>query len=322
MASEEITVLKKELKAGIEAAKKKIATGELYDRLSAMQKAGSLPRSLFRDFGWFVYYRLRVTPLSHVLSRKRMLMQYLNLELVCPSLLHSLMLLEAIKLKKNSPSQFRLRDFLKLWGEENLREEDWEKFKPEKGHSPNSLVENLIGAYTKEVKKDKCEASEEFARVLDTALQTYKANPHLPLYKAITLVSQGKKKEALEYYRILLRRWPKKFFLWSNAEEVVPYHDLDLRISFLSKAVATTRNPRFLGDIKLRLANLLLKKGLYANARYELEQYERYYTGQGWHVKKWCETLQTRLDAAAPEIPSSPTPYNSLLIPADNFIKS
>lgn len=319
MTSEESRTFRKEIKAGIEEAKQGKGVKDLYDKLSALHKEGNLNPELHRDFGWLIYYRTRHTGLNFVMDRKRMLLQYLKLELERPSLLHSLMLSEAIKLKKSNPSQFRLRDFLNLWGLENLREEDWEKFKPSNGHSSNSLVENLIGNYVKEVKKDGCKASDEFALLLEKALQNYRSNPHLPLYKALVLVSQDKKEEALAHYKSLLRRWPKKFFLWSNSEELLPYKEIDTRIALLSKAITLVRDKGFLGNIRLRLANLLYKKGLYANALHEVEQYQRYYFSQGWHIKRWCETLTDRITAASPGLKSSPTPYSDFIPLADQF---
>lgn len=321
MTAEETRVLKRELKAAIEAGKQRQSVRETFEKFSALSKGKALDPSLHRDFGWLIYYSLRNTPLNSMLPRKRMLLLYLNLEMERPSLLHSLMLGEALKMKKTVPSQFRLRDFVALWGIENLREEDWEKFKPDKGHSPNSLVENLIGAYAKEIKSDKAEAPDEFGTLVDKAIETYRSNPHLPLYKGMVLVSQGKREEALEHYKTLLRRWPKKFFLWSNAEELVPYKNLDVRIALLCKAMSMIRDRAFIGDIRLRLANAFYKKGLYANARYELEEYIRYYTSQGWKIKNWCETLKARVEAAAPNQPAAPTPYADYTPLADRFIK-
>lgn len=319
MTGEELSWMRQELKEGVQRAKNGENVQQLFDRLSAMHKDGSLPKLLLWDFGWFVYYKLKHTPLSSVLPRKRHLLLSLRLRLPRPSLLHSLILAEAVKLKKSSPAQFRLGDFVSLWGLENLREEDWEKFKPDHGHSPNSLVENLIGAYTKEIIKDRTPAPEDFGALVDKAIEFYPTNPHLPLYRPVVLASRGKNGEALECYRGLLRRWPRKFFLWSKAERLLPYTEADTRIALLCKALTLVRNEGFLGDIRLRLANLLMRKGMQANAQYELERYRQFYISQRWHMRNWHETLSRRLDATAPGVAPSPTPYSSFLPLADRF---
>lgn len=286
------------------------------------------------NLGWDIYRTLKDTPYNQVLKRKRLLLQYLNLNLSRPSLLHSLILSEALKLKKASPSQFRLKDFLALWGLEYLRDDDWVKFRPEKGHSPNSLVENLVGSYVKELQEEKRKKAfskdegpkgsddvpEEFDLLIDKALQTYRSNPHLPIYKAQLLALEGRREEALEHYVRLLRRWPKKFFLWTKAEALVPYRDIDLRIALLCKAIMMVRDEAFLGDIRLRLANLLYKKGLYANAKYELERYTRYYISHHWHPRRWAETIEARIKESASDTVPEPTPYAQYATLADNYI--
>lgn len=313
--------MKKEIKRATELLRDGKSEGDLFDRLVELHNSDNLDQSLFLNFGWLIYYKLKHTPLSSVLPRKRLLIRYLNLDLERPSLLHSLILNEAVKLKKNSPSQFRFRDFVELWGIPNLRDEDWEKFKPENGHAPNSLVENLIGVYTREIKKDGAEASEDFMNLLDKAIESYRSNPHLPLYRPIVLESQGRKEEALVCYRNLLKRWPRKFFLWSRAEELLPRADLDMRIALLCRAVTLVRDKSFLGDIRLRLANLLIRKGLHHYAKHELNQYLQLYSSQGWHIKNWHDTLCRRTETASPGVTPVPTPYDSLMAPASRFLQ-
>lgn len=322
MESYDVSALRKELQIGIETAKQGRYAGELYDRLSTMFRERSLDPSLHKDFGWFLYYHLRNTPLNSVLQRKRTLLLYFKLNLESPSLLHSMILSEAIKLKKSSPSQFRLRDFLRFWNPGNLRNEDWNRFKPKHGNSRKSLVENLIEVYTKEIKADNCVATVEFCQLVEKAITVYKTNPHLEHYRVLLLVSQGRKEEALDGCRALLKRWPKKFYLWSKAEELLPQYDIDMRIALLCKAITTARDEGILGEIRLRMANLLFQKGLHAHAKHELQQYEYYYHTQGWRINRWCETLKERLKIIAPQIASSPTPYESYLPMAEQFLNA
>lgn len=320
MEEKDLSDLRKEIRETTELARAGKWDGNLIERLGALHKSGELDPSLLLNFGWLIYFRLKHTPLNSVLARKRLLVQYLNLELERPSLLHSLILGEALKTKKSTPSQFKIRDFVALWGIENLREEDWEKFKSEKmGHSSNSLVENLIGVYTREIKKDRTAASEDFGKLLDKAIAAYPSNPHLPLYRPIVLESRGQKEEALDCYRRLLKRWPRKFFLWSRAEELLPRADTDTRIALLCRAVTLVRDKSFLGDIRLRLAHLLNRKGMNHHAKHELNQYLQLYSSQGWHIKNWYDILCSRVEGAAPGVAPAPTPYDSFIALASQF---
>lgn len=208
-----------------------------------------------------------------------------------------------------------------MWGIENLRDEDWVKAKTDTGRLQNSLVENLIATYIKEIKRNKCQVTDSFLTMLERAIQTYPSNPNLSLYKAIALASQGRRKEALMQYKTLLQQSPKKLFLWSDTEELLPPSELDAKIALLCKALTSVRDMCSLGEIRLRLANLLYRKGLYANARYELEQYEHFYNTQRWRVNRWTETLRQRLDSVAPDAASDPTPYDIFLPDVDRFLQ-
>lgn len=320
MTREEIAALRGEMKSAIVAAKKKEDFQETYDKFCELSKNGTLDKSLFRDFGWLIFYRLRALPLNMMLQRKRAMLQYFQLKLERPSLLHSLILSEAVKMKKNSPSGFRFRDFVSMWELENLRPEDWDKIKLPTGKSRNSLVEILIGTYVREIVADKAPATDDFVQLLEKAVSIYKSNPHLPLYKAQVMVSVGKTEDASAFYKVLLKRWPKKFFLWARAEELLPPKELSLRIAFLSKAIFHIREQAFLGDIRLKLAYLLQKQGLYSYALFELTQYERYYQSQNWHIKPWHETLKNLIEGKSQGVNTVPTPYAEFLPLADRYI--
>lgn len=321
MDQNEIRALRKEIDEATELTRSGRWTSSFFARLCSIHKAGQLDRSLFLSFGWYIYHRLKHSPLNNALERKRLLLQYLRLDLERPSLLHSLILNEAIKLKKKTPSQFRFRDFITLWGINNLRKEDWEKYRPDIGRAHKSLAENMIGVYVQEINKAKCAASKEFVIVLEKALTIYPSNPYLPLYLPIVYRSQGRREEALECYRTLLNRWPNKYVLWSRAEELLPKEDLDLRIAMLCKAVTLVRDKTLLGDILLRLANLFHKKGLPQYAKHELNQYLLLYTSQGWHIKDWYETLNRLVETTAPAVTPSRTPYEAFLPLITRFTK-
>lgn len=322
MYGAETEILRRELRSAIEAAKRKADTTDEYGKFSELFKNNSLDPSLYRDFGWFIYYKLRATPHNMVLQRKRLMHLYLKLLLERPSLLHSLILFEAVIMKKNSPSGFRLKDFVAMWGLENLRPEDWEKKRLENGRTKNSLVENLIFVYVREITADNIAAPDDFICLLDKATNLYGSNTNLPVYKAMTLVSSGKTDEALACYKTLLKRWPKKFFLWNKAEKLLPCADLDLRIAFLSKAISYVKDDGLLGDTRLDLADLLITKGLLANALHELLQYERYYFSQNWRIKDRQENLLRLVKNSAPNILPSPTPYADFLPLADQYLST
>lgn len=142
-----------EIKDAVENAKNGGDAITWHHKMSEWYHEGNLGEKLYPDYGWLIYYALKQTNLGETQNRKILLNQYLKLNLPRPSILHSLILGEAIKIEQTTPLQFRIRDFIRIWGLENLRTEDWEQYKTNEGHTLPSLVEKLIGVYAKELKE-------------------------------------------------------------------------------------------------------------------------------------------------------------------------
>lgn len=292
----------------------------IYNNFASIYESGELHESLYGELGWLVYYALKNTPLSNADDRKKLLNTYLKLNLERPSVLHSLILSEAIKVEQNTPLQFRIRDFIRLWGLDNLRDDDWEQFHTDTGHTLPSRVEKLIGVFAKELKTDGVEAPEDFAALVDKALERFSNNQNMPYFKATVLMSQGRRDEAVEYYRDLILRFPSKSYLWGHLAALTD--DVDTKAGLLSKAITSGENEQFLGGVRLRMAALLLDKfNEAAHAKYELEKYRLLYQSLGWGLKPDFWNLYNRVDnvAAAEENDSI---YSRFSPKAEDFIYS
>ena len=254
-----------EIKDAVENAKNGGDAITWHHKMSEWYHEGNLDKKLYPDFGWLIYYALKQTNLGEAQNRKILLNQYLKLNLPRPSILHSLILGEAIKIEQTTPLQFRIRDFIRIWGLENLRTEDWEQYKTNEGHTLPSLVEKLIGVYAKELKTDGIKSPDDFSNLVDNALTKYPKSQNMPYFKATVLISQGKKEEALDYYKNLILQYPSKFYLWNQTAELI--EDYDTKIGLLCKALTCGTEDEFLGGVRLRLASLLNQKGLKENAK-------------------------------------------------------
>lgn len=306
-----------EFKDAVENGKKGQDIKTVYQRISKFFNTGELDPSLYPDYGWLTYYALRQTPLNDAYSRQLMLNNYLRLELLKPSILHSLILGEAIKIEQNTPLQFRIRDFIQLWRLDNLRDEDWEQYKTNEGKTLPSLVEKLIGVYLKELKTDRIEAPKEFCQLVDKALIKYPQNQNMPYFKAITLASKGKIREALAYYKELILRFPSKYYLWYQTTELT--EDIDTQIGLLCKALSCGVNEEFLGAVRLKLASLLIQKGMQPNAKYELDKYRQTYLSKGWNLKSAFLQIYNQLTSIEPADDNTAI-YDKFGLFADEFI--
>lgn len=309
-----------ELKDGLERAKRGQDIDELYGRLIDQFKNKTLLEGHYLDFGWLIYYKLRSTPLSDAQTRKVDLHQYLQLNLPKPSLLHSLILGEAVKVEDNTPLQFHIRNFMILWGWENIREpEDWEQFKTDDGKIVTSLVEKLIKVFSKELKTDGVESPREFSDLIDKAIEKYPNNQYMPLYKAYQLLSLGEKGEALDYYKKLILRSPSKSYLWSQLSDLV--EDAELRTALLCKAISVEKDEQFVGASRLKLISVLLGRDQMGKAAFELKKYKDFYTSKGWSLKDEYWQLANQIESSV-SLENSDELFATALPKADQFLYS
>lgn len=308
-----------DIKESLDKAKNGTNITPLHSSIVQWFKNGEIDPRLYQDLGWLTYYILKQTNLGDAHKRKTLLYQYLQLDLPKPSILHSLILGEAIKIEQNTPLQFRIRDFIRIWGLENLREEDWEQFRTEEGNTLPSIVEKLISVYAKELKTDGVESSEDFSQLVDKALTKYLKSQNMPYFKAVVLISQGKVQEALTYYKNLILQFPSKFYLWNQTAELV--EDIDTKIGLLCKALTCGTDDEFLGGVRLRLASLLYQKGMSENAKYELERYRETYQNKGWNLKPEFWQIYNKINSQEKAIANNII-YSEYAVKADEFIYS
>ena len=308
-----------EVKYAYEEAKYGGDAFALYQQVASWHDDGTLDNRLYNTFGWLIYHALKQTDLKDATKRKQLLFKYLNLELPRPSMLHSLILGEAVKVEENTPLQFRIRDFVRLWGLENLREEDWAQFKTDGGNVTHSNVEKLIKVYTKELRTDGVEAPSEFVALVDDALTKYPNNQYMPSYKADVLISKGRFQDALTYYKNMILLSPSKYYLYDRVADLV--EDVDLKIGLLSKALMCGADDKFLGALRLKLASLLCWKNMGENAKYELDKYHEIYQKNAWGLKSSFWELFNKLKSIT-SAANNDALYHECAVVADEFIYS
>lgn len=308
-----------EVKNAYEEAKNGGDAFALYQQVASWHDDGTLDNRLYNTFGWLIYHALKQTDLKDATKRKQLLFKYLNLELPRPSMLHSLILGEAVKVEENTPLQFRIRDFVRLWGLENLREEDWAQFKTDGGNVTHSNVEKLIKVYTKELRTDGVEAPSEFVALVDDALTKYPNNQYMPSYKADVLISKGRFQDALTYYKNMILLSPSKYYLYDRVADLV--EDIDLKIGLLSKALMCGADDKFLGALRLKLASLLCWKNMGENAKYELDKYHEIYQKNAWGLKSSFWELFNKLKSIT-SAANNDALYHECAVVADEFIYS
>ncbi len=260
---------------------------EVYECVSELHGQGKLDSYMLIDFGWIIYYALKQDNNSNIAYRKKLLFQYLKLNLERPSVLHSLILREAVRVENTTPLEFLFSKFLEMWGLKNLREDDWQRFKTDDGRKVSSTVEKVITAYIKEMDiTPNVIPTAEIKAIVDKALETFHDSEHLPRQKAHILLKEGDKDAAMQYLKKLLIRQPSKFYLWTELADLT--EDSHLSISLLCQALCCENAKYdFVVKIRLKLAETLCAIGKYQEAATELAQYKKTYDLHAdWKIKE------------------------------------
>ncbi len=285
-------------------AQAKAGNGEgAYITVSSIYDDGRLPEDQKNAYGWIIYYSLKQqsdNDVKHLADeRKHRLMRYIKLGLPSPSLLHSLILNEALRIEEGTPKDFILHNFFELWGgSAKLRPEDWKQFRGEHGPTP-SLVEKLIKVYVKEIVTDGRDPSDDFMSLIDKALETFDDNPNLPRQRAQIYLHYHQKDKAIDLYRKLLKHNATLYYLWAELAALID--DTDTRLALTCMALSIKTKEGFIGKIRIYLADQLCNRGEYALAAGQLALVRQCYEHQKWHIPPTAAKVSARIPAGTAE---------------------
>ena len=152
----------------------------------------------------------KVNPVSS-LEMRQLLAQYLKLvDIEKPSLLHSLVLFQVVKYYSNF-ADFNFTAFFRLWGPENLRQEDWKATKINEIWLPSladrvmsRLYKAMPSRFHEPINKDEQFDPQIAHTLLDEALQRAKKPNKRLLQRALNLAYFERNSEAIAKYCELL----------------------------------------------------------------------------------------------------------------------
>ena len=152
----------------------------------------------------------KANPVSS-LEMRQILAQYLKLvDIEKPSLLHSLVLFQVVKYYSNF-ADFNFTAFFRLWGPENLRQEDWKATKINEIWLPSladrvmsRLFKAMPSRFHEPINRDEQFDPQIAHTLLDEALQHSKKSNKRLLQRALNLAYFERDSEAIAKYRELL----------------------------------------------------------------------------------------------------------------------
>ncbi len=275
---------------------------EAYQSLLPLFEAKEIPSYFEEPCGWTIYRYLKNNE-GRLSSRdiRKALAFYLTFASCKPSTLHSCIMMQAANLEKKHENDFKFIEFCLMWKLESLRDED---FLSAKGTTDNgksiefqSLAENVATRLYKELKK---RHTEEFVNELFPFFEIIKAkcpnNRFIGMYIAQLYYWQGNTERAIAEYKALLRTTPE-WFIWKHLGDICA--DKEVRISLYCKALTMMGKEEYIGELRLGLANLLLDSNK-EQAAYEIGQYMKTYTENGWKIIGDAYLLQNKLSGITP----------------------
>lgn len=202
---------------------------------------------------------------------KRILHEYLKLDLEKPSLLHTFILLLAKNLAKEN--DLKLVPFVRIWGLGNLREEDYKSQEDDKGNRYPSLAESILQAAGKEaINSNDLQLVEFMLPYLSVAIEHFPENIWFKYYKAKGLLMSNKSMEAKDFSLNVCKVKQADSWAWGLVGDVLENSDMDMALACYCKALLCNNEESHKSRLRIKLALILVNKKNFSKAKHEIEQ--------------------------------------------------
>lgn len=184
-------------------------------------------------------------------------------------------------------------DFLDWWGLENLRPEDYLPEQMPDGKTTMALAEQVIVAYARILSEtpDNEERIKAFMPLLDQVIHDHPEYQYPPYYKGKLLLSLGDQENVLEAFLPFARKKQSEFWIWDLLSQTFPEGDIR-KIACLSQALMCRADARFLGKVRLKLAEWFVTQQQFAEAKTEIEAIANIYMVEGWNLMPEAKAIQ------------------------------
>lgn len=186
---------------------------------------------------------------------------------------HSEILKLAVRYMEEQES-WRFLPFFRKWGYWNLQPDDFRDTSDENGNICKSLAVKAAKkcfGISKGMHGRSSDLLEWLSAMFDYIVPNIQQDEWISRQRAIIHFWGGEYAEAADIFRTLLLKMSDKYYIWSELAECVT--DDDLKLSLLCKSLMIEKNEDFIGNIRLSLAEVLIRKGMISEAASELGRY-------------------------------------------------
>lgn len=257
---------------------------------AALFNRGALERSHHTNYGWDLYKATRQvmqqTPQDQwsgrlVAEAKRYLGTYMKLDVERPSMLHSCVLQQALRLA--SGGHLKVMVFARMWGLEHLRAEDFERYVADDGQARSSLAEKVVQKAAKEAVADRQSGNLEYVHpFIDLTMARFPDNPWLRQNKVKILRELGRQDEALALAIDFAKLKVREYWAWELLGDLV--RDPEARKACYCKALLCSQDDNFVSSVRLKLARALVGAGQFSEAKGEVLRVIEHKTRAGHRI--------------------------------------
>lgn len=263
----------------LQAARALSKTGEFRQAVKIYAEVftrGALDRANHTNYGWDLFKATRQVMQREaqdqwsaglVAEAKRYLGVYMKLDVERPSMLHSCVLQQALRLA--SGGHLKLMVFARMWGLEHLREEDFERYVAEDGKSRPSLAETVVQQAAKEAAASGQSGDLDYVHpFVDQAMARFPDNIWLKLNKVKILRALERQEDARTLAIDFARTKSGEYWAWELLGDLAT--EAEQRISCYCKALTCSQDDGFVSGVRLKLARVLADRDHFAEAKGEV----------------------------------------------------
>lgn len=241
---------------------------------------------LHESLGWELYRvgkNIFSAETINVSLAKQLLNEYIKLKNTRPSLLHSLFLRYADKL--TSHENFNLVAFLTYWNLDNLTPNDFKPYEAENGNIYKSIAEKIIQHAAKDaLNRRKPQDIKYMIPYVEQAIDRFPDNFWLIYYKVKLLHEINENEKALEFSLLVVKNKIDQYWAWDLLGDVLLNIDSEKTFSCYCKALQCRAEDKFLANVRIKLAKLLIDKSMFNEAKYEISQAIKSREKEGWKL--------------------------------------
>ncbi len=177
-------------------------------------------------------------------------------------------------------------EFTNWWGLDNFEQKDYKKFDLENGKKIPSLVESVFISISKQLlKRNNSDEIQRFIPDIKGLCANHKDMQYPPYYLAKLLLVIGDIEEFWKIFLPFARKKQKDFWVWDLLSETYE-HDSKAHLACLCKALACGAPDKFTINVRNKLAESLVHRQLFKEAKYEFEIIIQTRKNEGWFVSE------------------------------------